>query len=131
MTRFIAGIHVQPGFDDRDQPGGRCSPLGLVFELVGPAATIRWTINTGWLLRPVVTETLRVGPQLRSDRPGVDPHLATEFPEALPVRITGAEQPYGAQGREVEGYGQLLMEALFRGGSDEVFAIMKELHALA
>ncbi|MEV7527671.1 hypothetical protein [Agrococcus sediminis] len=40
--------------------------MGLVFELVGAAATMRWTLNTGWVRRPVMTERLVPGKQWRS-----------------------------------------------------------------
>lgn len=130
MDELFGVLRVAPGSDERDEPGGECVPLGLVFELLGPGAGLRWSINTGWMRRPVLTEQLTAGRQVRASHPGVDRRLESAFPQALPVRVFQPHHDDAADGRMVDGYAPLLFDALFDGGPPAVFAILRELYAL-
>lgn len=127
---FLTNLLIEPGYDHRDEIGGGVRPLGLIFELVGPSASVKWGIDTGWVHRPVVTATLKPGPQDRHHRPGVDHQLTQGFPQPLTVSFVDADADTGSAeaDRAVPDYEWYLMETLFTGGAPAVFEVLRNIY---
>ncbi|WP_413318301.1 hypothetical protein AA0Z99_00115 [Agrococcus sp. 1P02AA] len=124
---YKTSIRVEPGYDLRDE-GGQVVPLGVVFDLKGPRARISWGIDTGWVQRPVLSDRLHTGAQLRGDRPGADPLANIRFPRSLIVSIVDPSAHPGESDIAAPGYEEYLLEALFAGGAPAVFSILRTIH---
>lgn len=127
MTSYTTSIRVDPGFDHRDQGGG-VTALGVIFDLQGPRVRVSWAIDTGWVQRPVLTDELRPGEQVRGTRPGVDPLVDIAFPRPLTVSIVDPDTSGSKPDIPAPDYERYLLEALFAGGAPAVFSILRTIH---
>lgn len=127
VTDYETSIRVEPGYDHRDE-GGDVVPLGIIFDLVGPRVRVSWGISTGWVQRPVLTDTLRPGAQVRGNRPGVDPMVEIPFPRPMVVSIVDPSAHPGEPDLAAPDYERYLLEALFAGGAPAVFSILRTIH---
>lgn len=128
-TDRTATIRIAPGHDRRDEPNGQAIPLGIVFELEGPEGRVAWSINSGWVHRPVLTDRLQDGPQERGSQPGVDHALAHGFPQSMTVFAIHAGANSIDEGRWLEEYDkESLLDALTSDGSAAVFSQLAEVY---
>jgi len=127
-TTHFTTVRVIACRDSRDQPAGEVTPFGVAFDLEGPAGRVNWSLNTGWVDRPVITERLQTGVQERSDRPGVDPLLAREFPKPIDVHVMPAGAVEVEDGWPVRGMADELLRTMVRDGQEAVFAILKSVY---
>lgn len=149
MTRpkFTHEIRADAGYDFRDDVTDQrgCHGLSFRFILRGPLGAISWELMTGLMERPVSDPGWTIfsdrAPR-RSDRPGWDrtgndsPHptagaIASHCHEKrgdwsgpYPCDVLGGEC-YADVGYMV---GDQALDALLKGGSDGVFAYLREIH---
>lgn len=127
-TTHFTTVRVIACVDGRDEPAAELTPFGIAFDLEGPAGRVNWSVNTGWVDRPVQTERLRPGVQERSDRPGVDPLVAREFPKPMDVHVMPAGAVEVADGWPVRGMADELLRTMVRDGQEAVFVILKSIY---
>lgn len=144
---FETSMHVEAGFDHRDEPGDQRGATGakLVLTLKGPQGAIVAFINTGWMRRPLKSAGVVRGiKQPRRDRPGVDrgvidiypsggyvashcatPHEGEEDSAYGPCSLLGTDVCYGTTGYTTA---DEILDLLVEEGSDAAFARMAEIY---
>lgn len=144
MTGFKREIRVIPGYDHRDEPGGRgADGCDLVLTLTGDLGAIVARVDTGWMTRPLAGDLIRGAVQQRRPKPGIDANLVGCYPSGggmyahSPVQHDGFESesdecPY-LDGKPCWCYGVLggadgVLERLVSGGSDAAFELMAEFY---
>lgn len=144
LNDFTTEIRVHPGYDYRDDPSGTrgAHNLSLDFILRGPEGAINWTLNTGWLHRPLAGAMVRGRTPDRRDKPGADARLYDLYPSAggvsshlhdkreeymlgpNPCNIIGGSC-YGDTGYTI---GDEVLEAMFVGGHEAVWTKLREIY---
>jgi len=134
MTNITRRTRIVPSTDSRDIPGGSCVGMGLVFEVEGEAGRIVWSVNTGWVARPIVTPTMVPGAQKRAEQPGVDKHLAQNFPQPLSVAVIHAgSEDFESEVNDgwfpgADSHSWVLLDALVTEGEPAVFEKLEAIY---
>lgn len=152
MTEFIEIMKATPSYDERDEPftsqsKGACG-VRLWFILKGPKGSIVWELMTSWMANAIrdIGWNINSGrPPMRTGAPGVDDTGGRpRSPTAGPISLHCAEklEDYwydGSAGCEwLDGRacygdssylaGDRAFAALTEGGSEAVFAVLKEFY---
>lgn len=124
----ITTVRAIACIDDRDELTGKAIPFGIAFDFEGPGGRVTWSLNTGWVDRPVQTNELRLGKQQRSDKPGVDATRARDFPKPMDVHILPAGAVDPDDGWSIDTHSEELLRTLVRDGQEAVFDTLRRLY---